>query len=178
MRPAEAGTILAPLPFDSHALLRLMLRFALFVCLVSIAAPARAQMRPADVVSWTVRVEGGERGTEARVVFGADLLPGWKMYALDSAVGRPLTVGLDPLPAGVTAAAPRQSDPHRDHDDVFDAEASTFVGAARIVQPLRVARSARRGRHAVTGSVRYAVCDATICLPPASVPFSVTLPVR
>ncbi len=143
-----------------------------------VAASAQAQPRPADVVSWSVAAVPGARGAEARVVFTARLLPGWKMYALDSGVGRPLAVTLDPLPAGLDAAAPRQSAPTRAHDDLFGAEASTFSGTARIEQPLRVSRRAALGRHTVTGSVRYAVCDATICLPPATAPFRVAVAVQ
>ena len=111
-------------------------------------------------------------------MFTAALQPGWKMYALDSAVGRPLSVALDPLPAGVAAGDPRQGTPARAYDDVFGAEASTFSGTARIEQPLSVGRRAARGRHTVTGSVRYAVCDATICLPPATAPFRVAVGVQ
>ena len=135
-------------------------------------------MRPADVVSWRVRAEGAARGQQAQVVFEATLLPGWKMYALDSGVGRPLTVGLDALPAGLTAAAPTQSAPTRAHDDLFGAEASTFSGTAQITQPLRVSRRASRGTQTVSGQVRYAVCDAQSCLPPASAAFRVAVLVR
>lgn len=143
-----------------------------------LATAATAQPRPSEVVSWSVGSVPAARGGEARVVFMARLLPGWKMYALDSGVGRPLAVTLDPLPAGLDAGAPRQGTPTRAHDDVFDAEASTFSGSARIVQPLRVSRRAARGRHTVTGNVRYAVCDATICLPPATAPFRVSVGVQ
>ncbi len=150
---------------------------ALFA-LVLTAAPARAQTRAADVVAWSARAEGGARGAAARVVFSATLAPGWKMYALDSPVGRPLAVALDGLPAGVTAGAPRQTGAHRGHDAAFGAEASTFTGTARIEQPLTVSRRAAAGLAVVSGTVRYAVCDAEICLPPASAPFRVTLRVQ
>ncbi len=154
------------------------MRRLLALSLLAAATAAQAQPRPAEVVTWTVRAESAARGAEARVVFEAALAPGWKMYALDSAVGRPLTVSLDALPSGITAGAPRQGTPQRAHDDVFDAEAATFSGSARIEQPLRVSRGTRRGRHAVSGAVRYAVCDAEICLPPAAAPFRVALAVR
>lgn len=150
----------------------------LLALLVLAAAPAQAQTRAADVVAWSVRAEGGTRGEAARVVFSATLAPGWKMYALDSPVGRPLAVALDGLPAGVTARALRQTGAHRGHDAAFDAEASTFTGTARLEQPLAVSRRAAVGPAVVSGTVRYAVCDAAICLPPASAPFRVTLRVR
>ena len=111
-------------------------------------------------------------------MFSARLLPGWKMYALDSGVGRPLAVALDALPDGLAAGAPTQGPPTRAHDALFGAEASVFTGSARIEQPLRVSRRARRGPHAVTGTVRYAVCDATVCLPPAAAPFRVSVGVQ
>lgn len=153
-------------------------RLLALLALVLAVAPAQAQTRSADVVSWAVRAEGGARGEAARVVFTATLAPGWKMYALDSEVGRPLAVALDGLPAGVTAGPPRQTGAHRGHDAAFDAEASTFTGTARVEQPLAVSRRAVAGPVAVSGTVRYAVCDAEICLPPAAAPFRVTLRVR
>ena len=155
------------------------MRFRLLaLALPAFAAAAAAQPTPASVVSWTVRAESARRGGEARVVFEAAIAPGWKMYALDSAVGRPLAVGLDALPAGLAAGAPRQSPPTLGLDASFGAEASTFAGTARVVQPLRVGRRVARGRVSVSGTVRYAVCDHEICLPPASAPFRTTFEVR
>ncbi|HEX8298649.1 MAG TPA: protein-disulfide reductase DsbD domain-containing protein [Rubricoccaceae bacterium] len=157
---------------------RVRFALALLTAVIAAAPASEAQQRPEDVVSWTARAEGGTRGTDARLVFTAALAPGWKMYALDSAVGRPLTVAVDALPRGVAPGTPRQRGAVRGHDPAFGAEASTFAGTARVEQPLRVDRRAARGRHAVTGVVRYAVCDAQICLPPAAASFRVTLRVR
>lgn len=153
-----------------------MLRLALVSLFLTTAASA--QPRPSEVVTWTVGSVPAARGGEARVVFTARLLPGWKMYALDSGVGRPLAVTLDPLPTGLTAATPTQGTPTRAHDALFGAEASVFTGSARLEQPLRVSRRAARGQHSVTGNVRYAVCDATVCLPPATAPFRVSVGVQ
>lgn len=156
-----------------------MLRLLLVLATVLLAASAgQAQQRPEDVVAWSVRAEGSARGAQARVVFTATIAPGWKVYALDSAVGRPLAVALDALPPGVSAGPLRQRGAVRGHDAAFGAEGSTFSGAARVEQPLAVGRRAVRGRHAVSGTLRYAVCDAQICLPPAAAPFRVTLVVR
>ena len=146
--------------------------------LPALATAATAQPTPASIVSWTVRGEGARRGGEARVVFEARIAPGWKMYALDSPVGRPLEVALDALPPGLTARTPRQSAPTLAHDAAFDALASTFAGTARVEQPLRLGRRAARGLAAVSGTVRYAVCDDRICLPPATAPFRTTVEVR
>ena len=154
------------------------LRLLAVLTLLLAAAPTHAQTRSEDVVAWSARAEGGARGEAARVVFSATLAPGWKMYAMDSPVGRPLSVSLGELPAGITAGEPRQTGARRGHDASFNAEASTFSGSARIVQPLAVSRRASAGPTVVSGTVRYAVCDASICLPPAASAFRVTLRVR
>ena len=156
-----------------------MLRLAaLALVLGASSAQAQAPPRPADVVSWRVSAEGAARGETARVVFRAVVAPGWKMYALDSGVGVPLAVALDALPAGLTAADPTQSSPHRGLDPAFGEEAATFTGPAQITQPIQVSRTAARGPAVVSGRVRYAVCDAEICLPPASAAFRVAVPVQ
>ena len=157
-----------------------MTRLLALVALLIGSSAARAQPtpRPADVVSWRVMAHGGQRGAEAHVMFDATVAPGWKMYALDSAVGRPLVVGLDALPAGITAGAPTQSAPTRARDAALGGEAATFAGIARVIQPVRVARTVAPGPLVVSGQVRYTVCNDAICLPPASAPFRVALAVR
>jgi hypothetical protein len=53
-----------------------------------------------------------------------------------------------------------------------------FSETGRVVQVLAVGADAARGTSEVTGSVRYAVCDDRICLPPTSTAFRVPLVVE
>ena len=158
----------------------------LALVLVATAPPASAQslggpggaVRAQDLVDWRVRVQQAERGGEAQVVLDAEIAPGWRLYAVDSPVGRPLSVTTDALPAGVEALALRQAAPRTAYDAAFESDYTYFAGTGRVVLPLRLGRSAARGRHEVRGAVAYAVCDDSICLPPARAAFRIPLRVE
>lgn len=155
------------------------MRWLLFPLVFLVAAAAHAQpLRPADVVSWRVRAERAAPGGEARIVLDAEIAPGWRLYAADSPVGRPFAVELDALPGGVRPLALRQAPPREAYDAAFERDYTYFSGRARFVQPLRVGRGVRAGEHRVSGALRYAVCDDTVCLPPDRLPFRVPLVVE
>lgn len=164
------------------------MRFALAaLALLAVSAPpAAAQsfggpggaVRAQDLVDWRVRVQQAGRGGEARVVLDATVAPGWRLYAVDSPVGRPLSVTTEPLPEGVEALALRQSATRTAYDAAFESDYTYFAGTGRVVLPLRIARAAARGRHEVRGAVAYAVCDDSVCLPPARSAFRVPLRVE
>ena len=153
-----------------------MRRLALALALV--ALPAAAQVTTADVVSWRVRADRAEPGATARVVFDAEVADGWRLYALGSPVGVPLTVALDALPEGVRAGRLGQSGAREGYDDVFESAYEYFAGAGRVVQNVEVGRRVRPGTYWVTGAVRYAVCDDSVCLPPTRTAFRVPLVVE
>ena len=142
------------------------------------ALPAAAQVRTADVVAWRVRADRAAPGAEARVVLDATIKPGWRLYALGSPVGIPLAVSLDALPAGVRAGRLVQGAPREGYDAAFESSYPYFAETGRVVQTLHVGADAAAGAHAVSGSLRYAVCDDRICLPPAETAFRVPLVVE
>lgn len=150
---------------------------ALFAALAPLAARAQsAPPRAADLVTWTARASRVTGGAE--VVLSARIARGWRMYALESAAGRPLSVELTALPAGLRAGAPRQSRPRTGHDEGLDVDYTYFAETARVAVPLATTRGLARGRHPVSGTVRFALCDDRVCLPPAAVPFQTVLHVR
>lgn len=142
------------------------------------AAPSGPTVRTADVVTWRVRTDRAAPGASARLVFDAQIAPGWRLYAMGSPVGIPLTLALDPLPRGLAAGRVAQSETRKRFDPAFDADYTYFAEAARIVQQVRVAPGAAAGSHQVTGAVRYAVCDDRVCLPPTRTAFRVALVVE
>ena len=151
----------------------------LTLLLALLAGSASAQVvRTADVVTWRVRADRVGPGESARVVLDAQIAPGWRLYALGSPVGIPLTVSLDPLPAGVSAGRLAQSTPREGYDPAFESDYPYFAGAARVVQRVAVAPGAAPGAREVTGAVRYAVCDDRVCLPPARTAFRVSVVVE
>lgn len=135
-------------------------------------------VRASDLVAWRVRAERGAPGAEARLVLDATIAPGWRLYAADSPVGIPFELRLDAVPAGVTPQALRQGTPRTAHDPAFGTDYTYYVDRARFVQPFRLGEAVARGPHEVTGVVRYAVCDDSICLPPERSAFRVRLVVE
>lgn len=149
------------------------LALVLLAALACFPAASAQAVRSADVVTWQVRADGAARGGDARIVFDAEIADGWRLYALDSPVGRPLEVVLGPLPSGLAAGPLRQSKPQTGYDLGFERDYTYFAGSARVAQTVRVSAAAPAGRHAVEGVLAFAVCDNSVCLSPARVPFRV-----
>ncbi len=154
------------------------MRLLLPLLLALLAMPASAQLKTSDVVQWRVRADRAEAGETARVVLDAQVRPGWRLYAMESPVGIPLSLALDPLPAGLTAGALRQSQARQGYDPAFESDYPYFAERARLVQAVRVGEGARPGEREVTGTLRYAVCDDSVCLPPTRTTFRVDLVVE
>jgi thiol:disulfide interchange protein DsbD len=57
-------------------------------------------------------------------------------------------------------------------EDVFDMNVVYFDGAANFIQVVKLKNNAKT---ALTGTVKFMVCNDTQCLPPTDIPFSVAL---
>lgn len=170
------------------------MRTLLTILLLLSAAPvAHAQFGfdtvPEEVVTWSAAIrppasagaltDTFARGERAFVALTAEILDGWRLYALGSPGGLPLTFALDPLPEGLSASgSPGQSPTATAHDPVLEEDYTYHAGRGRVWQALRIAPDAPRGPAEVTGRVRYAACNDEVCLPPREVPFRVRLVVR
>lgn len=130
-------------------------------------------LRAADMVTWRVRAEAAAPGGNAHIYLDAQIQEGWRLYAMGSPVGRPLELTMDELPNGLVAGDVVQDDPETGYDRGFEMEYPYFAGTARVAQILRVSNAMRAGRHTVRGSVSFTVCNDSICLPSARVPFRV-----
>lgn len=162
-----------------------MSRFVAILLLLAAASveaqslrPEAAPLRSADLVTWRVRAERSAPGAEARMVLDAEIAPGWRLYAADSPIGIPFALTLDALPAGVVSETLRQGTPRTRFDPVFETDYTYFTDRARFVQPLRLGEEVIEGAHEVSGAVRYALCDDSICLAPARSVFRVALVVE
>lgn len=158
-----------------------MFRVAPVLILLVLAAwPAEAfaqRIRATDVVDWRVRAEAATPGRTAHIYLDAEIKDGWRLYAMNSPVGRPLELTMDALPDGLVAGDVVQDDPETGYDQGFEMEYPYFAGTARVAQILRVSNAIPDGRHTVRGSVSFTVCNDSICLPPARVPFRVPVAV-
>ncbi|MEO0559542.1 MAG: protein-disulfide reductase DsbD domain-containing protein [Bacteroidota bacterium] len=154
-----------------------MSRSAFVLLLLTLALwPAEAfsqALRATDLVTWRVRAESAAPGGNANIYLDATIEDGWRLYAMDSPVGRPLELTMDTLPDGLAVGDVVQDDPETGYDQGFEMEYPYFAGSARVAQILRVSRGMQAGRHTVRGRVSFTVCNDSVCLPPARVPFRV-----
>jgi len=171
------GTVRVVATFTVLATPPPMLRSAFALLLLALVAwPAEAfaqRLRTADMVTWRVRAETATPGRPAHIYLDAEIEDGWRLYAIDSPVGRPLVLMMDALPDGLAAGDVVQDDPAIGYDAGFEMEYPYFASSARVAQILRVSETMPAGRHMVRGSVSFTVCNDSICLPPARIPFRV-----
>ncbi len=160
-----------------------MLRLLLAASLLALASSASAQssaigpLRATDLVQWSARIVTGDDPGEARFVASATIADGWRLYAVGSPSGIPMTLAMGALPTGVAArGALRQTRPSEKYDEILKESYTYHAGAARVSQGIYVTTAAR-GRHRITAELRFAVCNDSVCLPPTTVPLRATLAV-
>lgn len=162
-----------------------MLRSPLsLLAFVLLAAPAWAQgssmsavPRTENLVTWNARVVPGDAPGEARYVLDVTVAEGWRLYGTQSQAGIPLTVSFSPFPEGVAARGGlRESRTVTGMDEALGLPYAYHLGRGQISQALRVDRRAT-GRHRLRASVRFAVCNDSVCLPPTTVETAATLAV-
>ena len=140
--------------------------------LLLLAAPAARGQRADELVRWEARVAPVAAGREATLHLTATVAPTWKLYALDSPPPAPALRVTPTLPAGVavTAGAARHPVPPKTaYDPNFETDVRSFEGRAAVDVPLRVGAAVPAGTYPVGASVRFAICDPSICLPPKTV---------
>ncbi len=151
----------------------MILRFCILLLLLATALPASGQ-GARDSVDWHVRIQpesvapGGEFSAHVRV----RILPGWKMYAMDSPAGKPVTVSFDETDAVKSAGPVSQTPPSEGYDPNFDTDVRYFSEEATFRVPLRVVDEASPGTYPLSGQAVFMICNDRMCLPPTPVPLS------
>ncbi len=114
----------------------------------------------------TQSVPAGGRGS-AKV--SATIGGGWKMYSISQGAGGPIPTRIS-IGEGVFKLAgvsgPR---PHVAMDPNFGINTESYTGGATFNVGFAVAANAPEGPQPLSVSVRYQVCNDTVCLPPKSV---------
>jgi thiol:disulfide interchange protein DsbD len=151
-----------------------------FLLALLAASAAWAQLPDANPAAWTATVEPAqaEPGDVVLVTLAAEIGAGWQMYAMDSPVGKPLSISYE-APAGFAATGPAtQPEPRQGYDRTLDRDYTYFTERATVTRAFRVTDEARSGSAAISGTVGYMVCNDEICLPPTREPFRVTVQVQ
>lgn len=146
--------------------------------------PAHAQLggsmpTPAELVKVTaepVTIEHGQNGV-AKVHLV--ITSGWHINANppspDYMIPSVLELG---SAGGVVPGDPVYPPPHMVKLSFDDSELWVYDGTADIVLPVAVSETAAGGAHVLEGKLRFQACNDQVCLPPNSVPVTLTVIVK
>ncbi len=142
--------------------------------------PASAQVPESEPVVWTALVEPetARPGETVEVVLFGEIVGDWRMYAIDSPIGRALDLRLEQNASLTPVGGVRQGTPEEGYDELVESAYTYFSGTAEVMQTLRVAPNAPGGSTPIQGVVHYMVCNDEICLPPMQERFAVSVDVR
>jgi len=144
----------------------------LAISLLITAASAFGAINP---VSWALAsdVQKAAPGAIVPLRLKATIDAGWHIYSVTTPPPtNPLTVNF-----GDVAAHVFQPAPERKFDDALGVNAEFYEKEAVFFIPFEVKKDAAAGPLEITASVRFAVCDAKVCLPPRTRQASYTLTV-
>ena len=144
--------------------------------ILSLAALARAQSPLGDkhVYLAESRVEpaAAAPGGEAELVFELFTDANWHVYGALETIGVPPKVVLDPGVAttdGGTIVPPGV--PH----ESYGIESFWIEGEFTLRQKVKLDAGLEPGEATISGRIDYTVCDPSVCLPPDSIPFTLTV---
>src|SRR5690606_1736908 len=162
------------------AYLSLMRRPLTAFALLLLAPLAHAQFGDTDPVTWTVSAAptSAEPGQTVTVSLSATIDGDWRMYAMDSPVGRPLGVRFEATDALAAVGPVQQPQPLDGHDAFLEEDYTYFAEAVQLTRLYRVAAEAPGGEAALRGAVTYMVCNDDLCLPPKEHPFRLAVAVE
>lgn len=141
---------------------------ALFAAVLTalFAVPAFAQNPVSLSITAPASVPSGGSGT-AKI--SASIDGGWYMYSITQGAGGPIptriTLGEGPFKMG-SVSGPR---PKVKMDANFGMNTESYAGSAVFNVPFTVSAGTPEGPQTLNASVRYQVCNDTVCLPPKTV---------
>lgn len=154
-----------------------------FLALLLMPLLAGTSSAPLKPVIWKV-VDGDYRtvasGKTVRVILEADIAKGWHIYSLTQKPGGPIPLTIQLLDAADVRVRGliRGPKPVRKFDRNFGIETELYRGKAKFTIPLGVPARSVSGKRELQLAARYQVCSETLCLPPRTEKFPVTLRIR
>ena len=116
-------------------------------------------------------------GATARLIVEVTPKPGKRVYATGATDFQPVALVVTPH-AAITAGTPVYPPAELDANSGSPTPVPVYRRTFRIVQPIRVARTAKAGQTLTLGAaVNYQACDDRLCYPSTSIPvvWSVTV---
>lgn len=128
--------------------------------------------------SWAFSHDRFAPGKTTKLMFLPEIAPQWKVYAPGSALMAPLAIEVH-LPKGLTLAEPLVfPQPLTERDDVLETELSYYehdIPVTALVFAMEDDFAASEAT--VSIAVTYQACRGSLCLPPETQHFEMTLPV-
>ncbi|MEP0546888.1 MAG: cytochrome c biogenesis protein CcdA [Rhodothermales bacterium] len=158
------------------------MRFFLALFFAVLIAPGMAlgQIPDADPVVWRAGAQpvSAEPGGTVIFTLTGEIGPGWRMYATDSPIGKPLSVRFEDA-TGLTPLGPiQQEQPREGYDETLGRDYTYFSDRVQLSRTYRVAANAAAGHAPIAGAVTYMVCNDEICLPPTQASFVSNVRIR
>lgn len=155
--------------------MRSILRKLIFVCILAAVFAGTVSAQNPVAVSMSVSpasVPAGGSGT-ARITAGIE--GGWYMYSISQGPGGPIptriSLGEGPFKMG-RVSGPR---PKVKLDPNFGINTESYAGSAVFNVPFTVAAGTPEGPQTLNASMRFQVCNDTVCLPPKTVKLASTV---
>lgn len=152
--------------------------FAAALAAVTFAATAQAQ----SPVHWTASksAQSAAPGGKTSVKLTATIDEGWHIYSVTQGPGGPLPTRIavangQPFFMDGTIAA---TQPKVSFDKNFGINVETYESKAEFTVPIKVDTVAKAGKQHIQLSTRYISCNASECLPPKTVSFTVPVKVK
>lgn len=111
--------------------------------------------------------------TEAVVFMKATMNKGWYIYSQHLGEGGPIPTSFAFTPSGAYSliGQPAEPKPKTKHEQVFDMDVAYFENEVVFQQKVKLTK----GATAVKGTVEFMACNATQCLPPDEVEFTIAV---
>ena len=137
-----------------------------FVVMFAAAGYARAQDPVSVTLSAPATVASGGSGT-AKLT--ASIESGWYMYSITQPAGGPIQTRIALADGPFKMGVVRGPKPKVKADANFGINTETYSGTAAFTIPFTVATGTPEGPQTLNASIRYQVCNDTVCLPPKTV---------
>ncbi len=146
----------------------LFTKFALLALFAVVLSAAASAQNPVSV-SMTVAPTSIPSGGSGTAKINASIGGGWYMYSISQGPGGPIqtriSLGEGPFKMG-TVSGPR---PKVKMDPNFGINTESYAGSAVFNVPFTVTAGTPEGPQTLNASIRYQVCNDTVCLPPKTV---------
>lgn len=147
----------------------------LIATLTFLLGAACSQAQVLQPVKWSFSAKKIADSTY-EVRLSATVAPAWAIYAMDTPEGGPIptAVRFQPNPMILLQGDIRQAGTLRKKQDpTFGVGVHYFMDKADFVQVVRLRSPVKT---VLSGTVEYMACDQERCLPPETVPFTITVP--